>query len=115
MRFGSWIAVSVTQHTSTMTAPFTGIKVAAEYDGDHHLTNRYHVRKDIRRHEKVTHSYGWIVVRVLAGDHPTDIIDRVRQARLARGVHDKLTNQTTLLNPRPKIAARFGSRPEKAR
>lgn len=91
------------------------IKVAAEYDGDHHLTNRYHVRKDIRRHEKVTHSYGWIVVRVLAGDHPNDVIDRVRRARAARGAHDKLTNQTTLLNPRPEIAARFGSRAKRPR
>ncbi|OBK12271.1 type IV toxin-antitoxin system AbiEi family antitoxin [Mycobacterium asiaticum] len=61
------------------------IKVAAEYDGDHHLTDRYHVRKDIRRHEKVTHRFGWIVVRVVAGDHPTDIIHRVRQARTSRG------------------------------
>jgi hypothetical protein len=60
------------------------IKVAAEYDGDHHLTDRYHVRKDIRRHEKVTHRYGWIAVRVVAGDHPTDIVQRVGEARASR-------------------------------
>src|SRR5947209_9403748 len=45
------------------------IKVAAEYDGEHHLNDPYHVRKDIRRHEKVTHRYGWIVVRVVGRDH----------------------------------------------
>ncbi len=30
----------------------------AEHDaGDHHLTSRYHYRKDILRHEKVQHRY----------------------------------------------------------
>ncbi|OBJ51318.1 hypothetical protein [Mycobacterium sp. 1423905.2] len=61
------------------------IKVAVEYDGDHHLSDRYHVKKDIRRHEKITHHYGWIVVRVVAGDHPADIIRRVRDAWASRG------------------------------
>ncbi|GFG64644.1 hypothetical protein MKUB_21340 [Mycobacterium kubicae] len=61
------------------------IKVAAEYDGDHHLADRYHIKKDIRRHEKLTHHYGWIVVRVVAGDHQADIIRRVRDARASRG------------------------------
>ncbi|SPM43115.1 hypothetical protein MNAB215_5337, partial [Mycobacterium numidiamassiliense] len=60
------------------------IKVAVEYDGEHHATSRYHYRKDIRRHEKVTHRYGWIVVRVVAEDHPGDIIYRVREARASR-------------------------------
>lgn len=60
------------------------IKVAAEYDGDHHLTSRYHYRKDILRHEKVQHRYGWIVVRVVAEDHPADIIRRVGEARAFR-------------------------------
>ncbi|CFD54839.1 cullin%2C a subunit of E3 ubiquitin ligase [Mycobacterium tuberculosis] len=60
------------------------IKVAAEYDGDHHLTSRYHYRKDILRHEKVQHRYGWIVVRVVADDHPADIIRRVGEARAFR-------------------------------
>lgn len=61
------------------------IRVAVEYDGDHHLSNRYHVKKDIRRYEKVTLGYGWIVIRVVAGDHPADIIHRVREARASRG------------------------------
>jgi hypothetical protein len=60
------------------------IKVAAEYDGEHHLIDPYHVRKDIRRHEKVAHHYGWIVIRVVARDHPADIIRRVQQARASR-------------------------------
>ena len=60
------------------------IKVAVEYDGEHHATSRYHYRKDIRRHEKLTHRYAWIVVRVVAEDHPEDIIHRVREAWASR-------------------------------
>ncbi len=60
------------------------IKVAAEYDGDHHRTSRYHYVKDIRRLEKLERRYGWIVVRVVAEDHPDDIIRRVGEARASR-------------------------------
>ncbi|OBA76682.1 hypothetical protein A5641_21135 [Mycobacterium sp. 1554424.7] len=60
------------------------IKVAAEYDGEHHLTSRYHYVKDIRRLEKLERRYGWIVVRVVAEDHPNDIIRRVADARASR-------------------------------
>jgi hypothetical protein len=60
------------------------IKVAAEYEGEHHLTSRYHYVKDIRRLEKLERRYGWIVVRVVAEDHPNDIIRRVAEARTSR-------------------------------
>jgi hypothetical protein len=60
------------------------IKVAAEYEGEHHLTSRYHYVKDIRRLEKLERRYGWIVVRVVAEDHPNDIIRRVAEARASR-------------------------------
>lgn len=59
------------------------IKVAAEYDGAHHATSRYHYRKDIRRLEMLER-YGWIVVRVVAEDHPDDIVRRVARARARR-------------------------------
>jgi hypothetical protein len=55
------------------------LKVAAEYDGAHHETSRYHYRKDIRRLEMLER-YGWIVVRVVAEDHPDDIVRRVARA-----------------------------------
>jgi hypothetical protein len=60
------------------------IKVAAEYEGEHHQLRRYHYVKDIRRQEKVERRHGWIVVRVVAEDHPADIIRRVREARASR-------------------------------
>jgi hypothetical protein len=60
------------------------IKVAAEYDGDQHRSSRYQYVKDIRRLEKVERRYGWIVVRVVAEDHPDDVIRRVSEARASR-------------------------------
>ncbi|OBJ02839.1 hypothetical protein A5660_21500 [Mycobacterium alsense] len=61
------------------------IKVAVEYDGEHHQSSRYHYVKDIRRQEKLERRYGWIVVRVVAEDRPSDIVRRVREARASRG------------------------------
>jgi hypothetical protein len=59
-------------------------KVAAEYDGDQHRTDRKRYVKDMRRLRKLE-SMGWIVVRVVAEDAPAETIDRVRHALLARG------------------------------
>ena len=58
------------------------IKVAVEYDGDQHRSDRRQYNWDIRRLEHLER-LGWIVVRVVAGDKPADIVRRVRAA-LAR-------------------------------
>jgi hypothetical protein len=60
------------------------IKVGVEYEGGQHQTSRYHYRKDIRRLETVERHYGWILVRVVAEDHPADILRRVGEARASR-------------------------------
>ncbi|MDI3312860.1 MAG: hypothetical protein QJR12_00790, partial [Mycobacterium sp.] len=57
--------------------------VAVEYDGDHHRADRLQYLSDIRRLEKLE-CMGWLVVRVVAEDHPTDIVRRVRRARQLR-------------------------------
>ena len=59
------------------------VKVAVEYDGDQHRSSRYQYVKDIRRLETLGRM-GWIVVRVVAEDHPDDVIRRVREARASR-------------------------------
>lgn len=59
-------------------------QVAAEYDGDHHRTDRRQYRKDQRRLRKLA-EMGWIVIRVIAGDTPEDVVARVRAALLSRG------------------------------
>jgi very-short-patch-repair endonuclease len=60
------------------------IKVAVENDGDHHRSSRAQYVKDIRRLEMLGQRYGWIVVRVVAEDHPDDVIHRVGEARAHR-------------------------------
>jgi hypothetical protein len=59
------------------------IKVAAEYEGDHHRTNPGQFTKDIRRFEDVM-ELGWIDIRVTARDTEADIIRRVAAARARR-------------------------------
>ena len=59
------------------------IKVAAEYDGDHHRSSRTQYVKDIRRLEMLERR-GWIVIRVVAEDGVAHIVDRVRRARASR-------------------------------
>lgn len=59
------------------------LKVAVEYDGDHHRTDRRQYGWDIRRSEMLQRR-GWIIVRVVASDRPADIIRRVRAARALR-------------------------------
>ncbi len=53
--------------------------VAVEYDGEQHRTDSLQYRKDIRRLETLERM-GWIVIRVVAGDHPAAILRRVRHA-----------------------------------
>ena len=59
------------------------IKVAVEYDGDQHRSSRAQYVKDIRRLEMLERK-GWIVIRVIAEDHPEDIVRRVLEARARR-------------------------------
>lgn len=58
------------------------LMIAVEYDGEQHRLDRWQYAKDIRRGEALER-LGWLVVRVIAGDHPLDIVRRVRAA-LAR-------------------------------
>ncbi len=55
------------------------VKVAVEYDGDHHRTDRVQYAKDVHRLEDLAR-LGWIVIRVIASDTPADILRRVRGA-----------------------------------
>lgn len=63
--------------------------VAVEYDGDQHRTDRRQYVKDVRRLERLERM-GWIVVRVVAEDHPVDVVRRVRAALVASSVRSGL-------------------------
>ena len=52
------------------------LKLAVEYEGDHHRTDRRRFNRDIRRAEALT-ELGWLNVRVTVEDTPGGIIGRV--------------------------------------
>ncbi len=54
------------------------VMIAVEYDGDHHR-ERPVFGKDIVRSEFIAYR-GWTHIRIVAGAHPADIINRVRRA-----------------------------------
>lgn len=59
------------------------VKVAVEYDGEQHRNDRRQYAWDIRRSEMLERR-GWIVIRVVLGDKPADIVRRVKAALASR-------------------------------
>lgn len=55
------------------------LKIAVEYEGDHHRTNRRVFNKDIRRIEALIEQ-GWIVIRVTSMDTEGGIVGRIQAA-----------------------------------
>jgi uncharacterized protein DUF559 len=62
-------------------------KVAVEYDGDQHRTDRRQYVRDQRRLRKLK-AMGWIIIRVIAEDTPEDVTRQVRAALISRGYRD---------------------------
>lgn len=60
------------------------IKLAVEYDGDQHRTDRRQYVKDLRRLPMIT-DLGWETIRVIAEDRPALVLHRVREAFERRG------------------------------
>jgi Protein of unknown function (DUF559) len=61
------------------------VKVAVEYDGEQHRTDRRQYAWDVRRLEMLERR-GWIVVRVLARDRPAEVVHRARAALARRSL-----------------------------
>lgn len=59
------------------------LKVGVEYDGEHHRVDRPSYEWDQRRRERIDRQ-GWLIVRVVAGQRPAEIISRVRSALASR-------------------------------
>lgn len=53
------------------------VRVAVEYDDQQHLGERWQSAQNNRR-LALLERLGWVVVRVVAGEHPADILRRVR-------------------------------------
>jgi very-short-patch-repair endonuclease len=77
------IRVVADEQTYYLDMGWQDCMVAVEYDGEQHRSDSLQYRKDIRRLEALQRM-GWIVIRVVAGDHPAMIVRRVRHAREAR-------------------------------
>ncbi len=61
-------------------------KVAAEYDGDYHRSDRRRFVKDIDK-PGTAEDDGWIVIRVVSEHRPRDIVSRVYRGLTRRGWH----------------------------
>jgi hypothetical protein len=59
-------------------------KVAAEYDGDYHRSDRRRFVKDIDK-LGIAEDEGWIVIRVVSEHRPRDIVSRVYRGLTRRG------------------------------
>ena len=59
------------------------IKLAVEYDGEHHRTDPVRFASDIRRMEELS-ALGWTVIRVIKSDRRDEILRRVETARSPR-------------------------------
>jgi len=55
------------------------VKIALEYEGDHHRTDRRQFRRDIRRFEALA-DMGWLTIRVTAEDTRGGVLARVAAA-----------------------------------
>jgi very-short-patch-repair endonuclease len=71
------------QPTYFLDMGWEDLRLAVEYDGDHHRTDSAQFAKDIVRIEFVT-ELGWQVIRVAKANRPTDVLARVQRAWQSR-------------------------------
>lgn len=65
---------------------YPALRIAIEYDGDHHRTDRRQWQRDIGR-RRVLEDAGWLVIVVTADDvlrRPEQLVERVRRAIASR-------------------------------
>lgn len=74
------------------------LRLAVEYDGDHHRTSRTAYVKDMRRLEKIRRC-GWEVIRVINEDRPASILVRVREAYKRRAETDEMPAASRPFSP----------------
>lgn len=74
------------------------LRLAVEYDGDHHRMSRRVYVNDIRRLEKIRRC-GWEVIRVINEDHPGSVLARVREAYKRRAEIDEMPASSRPLAP----------------
>jgi hypothetical protein len=63
---------------------YEDLRIAFEYDGDHHRKDRTQYVKDQRKLRRLE-AVGWIVIRVIAEDRAADVIRRLDEVLRRRG------------------------------
>jgi hypothetical protein len=88
----------------TLDMGWEEFKVASEYDGDQHRTNRVQYVRDQRLMPKVAR-LGWDVIRVIKEDSDAETLDRTFAALVARGWAGQLrpTRQNRWWRPPPVL------------
>jgi hypothetical protein len=74
------------QRLARVDLAYPELRIAMEYEGEHHLTDPRQWAHDIRRYERLE-AAGWIVLRVTKDDlflHPKTLVARIRAARARR-------------------------------
>lgn len=74
-----FVVVGPNSFVAELDLAWEDYRVAAEYDGDHHRSDRRHYVKDQRR-LRMLDRLGWIIVRVINEDSADDARDRVLDA-----------------------------------
>ncbi len=75
------------QWIATVDLQYPELKIALEYDGDHHRTSRRQWQHDVAARDELRR-HGWIVLSITADDvfrHPERTVDRVAEALASRG------------------------------
>ncbi len=72
--------------------------LAVEYDGEQHQTSRPQYAKDHKRLPKIA-KRGWEVIRVIAEDTKSEILERVGEAFARRGAEIDELARSTRRNP----------------
>jgi Protein of unknown function (DUF559) len=80
------------------------LKLAVEYDGDQHRTDRLQYVRDLRRLPKVE-KLGWQVIRIINEDRPAEIKMRVRAEYLRRAETDEMPEATSHFRARASVWA----------
>lgn len=70
------------------------LRIAVEYDGDYHRTDRRRYVKDQRKLRRLR-ALGWEVVQVIAEDSDADVLNRVAQAWPSHGRQIEATQRST--------------------
>jgi len=72
------------RHLGCVDLAYPSLRIAIEYEGEHHLLDPQQWASDIQRYERLT-AAGWTVIRVTKTDlfgTPAEVVARVRRAML---------------------------------